>query len=677
MKLGIGIDTGGTYTDAAIYDFDSKQVLYSAKALTTKEDLKTGIGNALDALPLDICRQAVLVSLSTTLATNACVEGIGGRGKLIFIGADKEVVDKTGKSYGLPNSSEIFFLDGKVNYRGEIEVEPDWDLFLKDSKKWMEDADAIAVVQQLGIRNSETEEKAKALIVEKYGLNTICGHELFSDLNYIKRGSSTLLNARLIPVIEGFLSGIKEALKERGISAPVVIVRSDGSLMSENFTSIRPVETLLCGPAASVMGGVELTGEKNCLIIDMGGTTTDIALVKDGVPIKAKNGVNVGDWQTFVKAVYIDTFGLGGDSYIRVNKIGELVLGSNRVIPLSIAAERWPQITRKLDNLVRNSYVSQEPLHEFFYLVKGVPDSKRFSEEEIALCKALQEGPLIYSEAVDVLKKRAYTSQLDRLEREGIIMRCGITPTDFMHAKGDFSTFNKSAALLGIAYLKDVYSHINNRNSKNKITTEEFCDKAYDLVKEKLYLNIVRILLEDQYPDYKKKGLDETTKSVIRDSWKSFTEGSKSFLNVNYNISSASLVGVGAPIHIFLPDVAKALGAKHIIPENAGAANAIGAIIGNIRAVSNIKVKPDEEGGFIVFGIEKNYYLNSYREAVDIAMKEAKNEARREAIRRGATGDISVTLSQDDNTELSEQLGGTFLSTVISATAVGRLANIL
>ena len=165
---------------------------------------------------------------------------------------------------------------------------------MQDCQDWIKDADAVAVVQQLGIRNNETERKVKQVIAEQFGLNVICGYELFSDLNYIKRGASTLLNARLIPVIADFLQAIKKSLQQRKITAPVVIVRSDGSLMSEKFTTVRPVETLLCGPAASVMGGIELTGEQDCLIVDIGGTTTDMALVKGGVPVKAKDGVNVG-----------------------------------------------------------------------------------------------------------------------------------------------------------------------------------------------------------------------------------------------------------------------------------------------------------------------------------------------------------------------------------------------
>jgi N-methylhydantoinase A/oxoprolinase/acetone carboxylase beta subunit len=107
-KIGIGIDTGGTYTDAVIYDFSEKKVLGTAKALTTRQDLAIGILEALDKLPQDLLKEAGLISLSTTLATNACVEDKGGRARLIFLGGDKKVIGEFGSRYGLPPADEIY-----------------------------------------------------------------------------------------------------------------------------------------------------------------------------------------------------------------------------------------------------------------------------------------------------------------------------------------------------------------------------------------------------------------------------------------------------------------------------------------------------------------------------------------------------------------------------------------
>ena len=118
MRIGIGIDTGGTFTDAVAYDFDAERVLFSCKAQTTREDLAVGIGNALDGIPADLVHQAEIVSLSTTLATNACVENKGGRARLLFIGVDPWVVDWVGRDSGLPAGKEMFFLDARCNGAG-------------------------------------------------------------------------------------------------------------------------------------------------------------------------------------------------------------------------------------------------------------------------------------------------------------------------------------------------------------------------------------------------------------------------------------------------------------------------------------------------------------------------------------------------------------------------------
>ena len=539
MRTGVGIDTGGTYTDAVIYDFDAKTILASAKALTTKDDLAVGISNALDELPQDALQAVELVSLSTTLATNACVEGKGGRGKLIFIGADKDVVVRTGQNYGLPPAEQIFFLDGEVNLMGQIVKEPDWQAFVQDCQDWIKDADAVAVVQQLGIRNNETERKVKQVIAEQFGLNVICGYELFSDLNYIKRGASTLLNARLIPVIADFLQAIKKSLQQRKITAPVVIVRSDGSLMSEKFTTVRPVETLLCGPAASVMGGIELTGEQDCLIVDIGGTTTDMALVKGGVPVKAKDGVNVGKWQTFVKAVYVDTFGLGGDSAVRVDRHGSLGLGPARVVPFAIAAEQWPSILERLKGLIKSGVRLVNPAYEFIFLMKDITGNDSFNQDEHALCAALKDGPLMLHEAMKAIGKRAFTPYTERLEREGVIMRCGLTPTDFMHIRGDFNRFNAEAAYLAAEYLANTID----------TTVEKLTERVFDRVEGTLYFNIVRMLLEDRYPYYKKHGLDEELEKVIWDSWRQAGSGSQEeFLQLNFKPPLPWLVSAPRPI---------------------------------------------------------------------------------------------------------------------------------
>lgn len=164
MKLGIGIDTGGTYTDAVVYDFENRKILGSAKSLTTRSDLVVGILGAIDGLPIELIRQTEIISLSTTLATNACVEDKGGRAKLIFFGGDKKVIDQYGKQYGLPSSDNMYIQESFGRFSGGADREPDWELFSQHLEKEFEDLDGVGIIEVNAARNGAlTEKKAKKL----------------------------------------------------------------------------------------------------------------------------------------------------------------------------------------------------------------------------------------------------------------------------------------------------------------------------------------------------------------------------------------------------------------------------------------------------------------------------------------------------------------------------------
>jgi len=675
---GLGIDTGGTYTDSVIYDFDSKKILCSAKSLTTHENLSEGILNSLNGLPDEYKKEYFskigVVSLSTTLATNACVENKGGRAKLIFIGVDKNVVRKVGDRYGLPSAEALYFLNYEGKHNGDVITEPDWDKFKREIFDFVSDADSVGIVDIHATNNGAVfEKKAKEIIINKFVKPVICGSDLFNDLNSVKRGSSALLNARLIPVICDFIAAIKISLEEYNITAPIVIVRSDGTLMSENFTAVRPVETLLCGPCASVIGGMALSGANNCVVVDMGGTTTDIAIVKDGAPLKSKDGVNIGRWRTFVKGIHVDTFGLGGDSAVRYDKNHALFLDSRRVVPISVISEKYPQITEKLKELAYSDKIHTHLLHEFFYLLKDISNSDKsnyYTDEEKRFCNILKDSPVIYAEAAERAGTDVYKMNFTRLEKEGVIIRCGLTPTDIMAIKGDYKKYNTEAAKLTLKYISRCVDIEENR----------LCNKIYDEIKQKLYVNILRILWElnkpenytyanrvDNIHDYP---LTPDMFNLFKHSW----DNDISDFSVDFG-TPLSIVGIGAPVHIFLPDVAKRLGAECIIPENAGVANAVGAVMGNVTVSCEVEVKPVFESGgvneYIIYGRNEVVREKDYKKAVEFAIKEAEEYAYEEAKRRGAIGKISVKSKVLENNAKLRGTSGFLLNTVVNATAAG------
>jgi len=616
MNYGLGIDTGGTYTDAVIYDFEAQKVVASAKSVTVKEHLETGITGAIDGLAPGLLASVTLISLSTTLATNACVEGKGGRAKLIMIGCHQDIVAQHGAEYGLPAGKDIVFLSGGYSQQGVVIEEPDWEYLKEQVLACQAETDAYAIVELWGIRNPGFEKKAKALITELTGLPSFCGHELTGELNSLRRAASALLNAQLIPIINGFLNAVRNSLTAKGLSAPIVIVRGDGSLMSEEFARNNPVETLLCGPAASVSGGLALTSQKNCVIVDMGGTTSDLAVVIGGVPKQTSEGAHVGKWKTGIPSILIDTVGLGGDSLIRYNLHGEPVIGPVRAAPLSWMASRWPETLPRIEALAVAKKKDDIPLCEFFYLVRDPGKDPFYTDAEFLIIEELKGGPQSLTE----LAQRAGGSILEvktkRLEHYGLIQRCGLTPTDLMHLAGTFQGWNTQAARLGADILA----------FQMGISVEQLVERTEQAIKEMLYCHIVRILME---------GSSKHTEQLVKKSFRK-PEG---LLTCQFSLS-ATLVGLGAPTHLYLPDVAKALGADYVLPEHAAVANAVGAITGNVLADESVQIIPQFAAsgvtGFQIFSAAGTHLIKDYDEAVEWAKTQALKQAVQSAHERGA-----------------------------------------
>ena len=439
--------------------------------------------------------------------------------------------------------------------------------------------------------------------------------------------------------------------------------------MSESFSRLRPVETILCGPAASVLGGVELAGRTNSIIVDMGGTTTDVSLVKAGKPVRVRSGIQIGAWRTFVRGVQIDTFGLGGDSAIRL-KDHDFQLCPDRVMPLSLLGKEYPEIIPVLERLLNSKEVHTRPIHEFYTLVRDISELPGFTKEEKDFCEALKAGPLDIRSAAAAVGTDIYWLKTDRLEAEGVVLRSGLTPTDFMHLKGDFDAYDPRAAELAARYLL--------RCMNRKVTEAELtklCSEVYDRVKKKLYCSLTRILLMDRYPRLREDGLGPQLEQIIDRRWEELKDGrtGPGYFDADFT-TTAALVGIGAPIHIFLPDVARALGTECIIPPNAGVANAVGAVVGNISAEAEVELRPNHTAdgihGYFVCASDRQELVKERSTAAERCRALAKELAEAEARRRGVTGDIRITVEEEnrssvDSKGLSIDLGTRFIGTAI------------
>ncbi len=651
MKIGIGIDTGGTCTDAVAYDFESGTLLAKGKSLTTRENLSVGIGRALDMLPPELIRDASLISLSTTLATNACVESKGCRAKLLIFGLTDEFIRRFDAEtiYGFKYDG-VRCIDTHGSADGLVIDEPDWDAVVAEHGDWLSDADALAAAELYANRNgAPCELRAKRLAEQLYGLPLVCASELTSELNVLTRGATALLNARLLPIVREFIEAALSDFAARKCHAPVMVVRSDGSLMSAKLSLSRPVETILSGPAASVLAGRALAGREDYLIIDMGGTTTDISVVRGGKPVMADSGIQIGGWRTHVKGVFADTFALGGDSAVRM-KDERVQLFPRRVMPICAAARRWPGIKPMLQELLSRGHTNQFPLHEFLYLVREPAEPKRYDRHERALVEALGKGPGLLGALRESAGIDLYHLDSERLEAEGVVMRCGLTPTDFMHIKGDYTEYDREASVLAARFLLRTLGR-----EDTDAELDALAGEVYGMVEEHLYVNILRILLAQKYPKTFSRGLDPQTEYLIRQSWADRGADDGALCRHAFGTASA-LVGIGAPTHVFLPAVAKAFGTGFILPDNAEVANALGALKADINAVARVEISKLLMNGrtaYLVQAPAGSSRFDSLDEAVETAKAASEEAALKEARARGALGGLSVDTRIHKRTTLS------------------------
>src|SRR5271170_1413546 len=349
-EIWIGVDTGGTYTDAVALDAQ-RRVVASAKALTTHWDLSLGLAGAiravLDKLPENARREHIaLVSVSTTLATNAVIEKRFSPICTLLIGFDEQMVERSGiKRAG---GGVVVRVRGGHEATGE-EAEPlDEGAIDAAVREFGAQVEAFAVAAMFSVRNPAHERRARERIRAACTKPVTCSHELSSQLDAPKRALTAALNARLTPQIAHLLEALQQVLQREGISAPVMVVKGDGTLMKAEVALEYPVETVLSGPAASVVGAGFLQGLENFLVADMGGTTTDVAIVAGGRPVIRADGAVIGGWRTMIEAIDVHTRGLGGDSEVCLDRRGRLVIGPRKAMPLSLLAEQFPAVLADL-----------------------------------------------------------------------------------------------------------------------------------------------------------------------------------------------------------------------------------------------------------------------------------------------------------------------------------------
>jgi N-methylhydantoinase A/oxoprolinase/acetone carboxylase beta subunit len=590
MHYSLGIDAGGTYTDAVLVRDSDGEIVDSNKALTTYPDPLAGIRKVIGGLNPEYIENVRLVSVSTTLSTNTILEGTGFPVALILIG-DHPLEKK------LP-TGHVLFARGGHNHNGEEVFPLDLEAIEQFALNVKDKVSAFAISSYFSTRNPEHELKTRDCILKLTGLPAVCGHELSQQLGAYERAVTAFLNAQLIPITRQFVKSIIADMTERGINARLLMLKCDGSVIGIRDALQKPIETIFSGPAASLVGASYLSGLQTCAVVDVGGTSTDISSVCMGVPDLSEEGAVVGGWKTRVRAIRMETTATGGDSHIWTVE-RELFLGPRRVIPLAVAAVRYPDF---LNNLKRTPMPAREDLGENiqptkFFVRSGYPAGD-LSKAEAEILRVIEDEPVSVNEIKTLIRKDLHPQTLDSLIKKRLVQAIGFTPTDALHVLGEYTAWNEEASRTGAERLARLMH----------MTPHEFCIAVKKRVARNMALHLLTYILQGvPYPAIEK------------------------ILDGNYPAKfrlEIPVVLLGGPVRAHRKELEEFIDAEILVPEYAEVGNAVGALAGKGIKRVEILIRPaslmSPDKDFLVFAPNSRLRFEEYTKALDAAIETGK-----------------------------------------------------
>ncbi len=590
MHYGLGIDAGGTYTDAVIIRGSDGAIVDAKKAFTTYPDIQEGIKNVLDSLNEIYLKDVNLVSVSTTLSTNALLENTGRPVGLIMVGEHPK-----DKAYPAEN---VTFVSGGHDTRGEEEYPLDVEAvkdYVETSKQWVS---SYAVSAYFGTRNPEHELMVKSIIHSVVDIPVVCGHELSQELGVYERAVTAALNAQLIPITCQFVNAVVSDIKKRGIRSRMLMLKCDGSVYSIEDALEKPIETIFSGPAASILGASYLANVDTCAVIDVGGTSTDVSSVKNGTPLISNEGCTVGGWKTRVKAMDMETSALGGDSHVWI-KDKNVNIGPRRVIPLCVAATIYPSF---LHQLKINKMVVRTDLSENYqqtkFVVRTDYESTGLREKEKEILNLIGDEPLSVSEIANMTGAKdtmLINNTLNSLINKRLVQSIGFTPTDALHVLGEYTQWNKEASETGAIYLSK-YANMGKYEFSRHVKSIFSKNMVHDLISflaPTIPKNIIDDILGDSYP-------------------------------VRFTVE-IPVVLLGGPVSAYVNDLKSMIDANIQVPQFASVGNAVGALVGKSVKRVEIMIKPASllypDTDFLVFSSKGRKCFENYSDAVEYATK--------------------------------------------------------
>jgi N-methylhydantoinase A len=320
----IGLDVGGTHADVVLLGSNGPE--RALKVPTDPSNLFNTVLTGLEKITEGFDPERISrIVLSTTLTTNAVIQKKFSKAGMIVAsgpGIDPEF---------FRTNSQYYPVSGSIDHRGR-EIDPIDPNEIKEvvSKLKKQEIRYVGVVCKFSVRNPDHELRISRILGDDFE-KVFLGHRISGNLNFPRRIATTFFNTSIYPIHKNFFESVKKSLAKKRLTVPIHILKADGGTMSFESSIDFPGQTILSGPAASVMGSIAFAPEdEETLVLDIGGTTTDMAILINRVPLLNPIGIQLGNFKTLIRSLETHSIGLGGDSAVRIEN-GKLKVGPDRL----------------------------------------------------------------------------------------------------------------------------------------------------------------------------------------------------------------------------------------------------------------------------------------------------------------------------------------------------------
>jgi N-methylhydantoinase A/oxoprolinase/acetone carboxylase beta subunit len=422
-----------------------------------------------------------------------------------------------------------------------------------------------------------------------------------------------------------------------------MMMKGDGTMMKIETAKMRPVETIMSGPAASIVGGLALSGCDDGMIVDVGSTSTDVACVRNGMPPVSRKGVMVLGKKTHVRTLDAHTIALGGDSHLKMDSDGNVMIGPKRSVPLAASSVSYPSLKQRMrkDN-------------DLTYLIPHKEKTRALTPSETKVMEFVKSNAPCRISDISAEYPEMYTlpSVIDSLMTAGSLIFTSLTPSDLMVVTGRFRMGDGEASELGLRIFSERYG----------MTDEQVILKVMD----RAVVNAGRAILEKVIMDETGTDrFDDVTRRLID------SAAGKNRFGIMDTVFKLNIpvIGLGGPASAYLSSLRHRLDTDIIIPDNHDIGNAIGTIRSKISETSYAMIIPAKGGGYDIRSsfhsvVRIMNFDEAHAKAVEMTSSDAKQSIEKQ-------GGIDISIHTETEAVDPKELEDTENAVKVSARATG------